>query len=51
MEAQRIGGSKMIEEELKALGIKERQFQKETLSRQRFDRPVQIEALEAIGRG
>ena len=33
MEASRIGGSKMIKEELKALGIEDRQFEKETLSR------------------
>ena len=50
-EASRIGGSKMSEEERKARGIEERQFEKETLPGHRRDRPVQIETLEAIGRG
>jgi hypothetical protein len=51
MEAGRIRAGKVIEEELKALSIQERQFQKEALSRQWFDRPVQVETLEAVGRG
>jgi len=46
-EAARIGGSKVIEEELKALGIEQQQFQKEALPRQRFDRSLEIETLEA----
>ena len=45
-----VNGSKVIEEELKALGIEEGQFQKEALSRQRLDGPIHIEAFEAIRR-
>ena len=50
MEARRSGGSKMVEEELKALGIEGGQFQKETLPGEGFDGTVQVETLEAIGR-
>ena len=51
MEAGRVSRSKVVEEELKALGIKSGQFEKETLSSEGFDVPVQVETLEAIGRG
>ena len=34
--------------QLKALGIEGRQCQKETLPREWFDGPVQVETLEAI---
>ncbi len=51
MEGSRIGGGKVIEEELKALRIKEGQFQKEALAAQRLHRPVQVETLEAVGGG
>ena len=50
MEADGIGRSKVVEEKLKALSIKERQFQKETLPGEGFDRAVEVETLEAIGR-
>jgi hypothetical protein len=50
MEAGGIGGSKMVEEELKALGIEGGQCEKETLPGERFNRAVQVETLEAIGR-
>jgi hypothetical protein len=49
-EAGRVGGGKMIEEQLKALRIEGGQFQKEALPRERLDRAVQVEALEMIGR-
>src|SRR5215470_16925313 len=48
MEASKISGGKVIEEELKTLSVEQRQFEKEALSCQRFNRPVQIETLEAI---
>jgi hypothetical protein len=41
----------MIEEELKALSIEGRQFEKEALPGQGFDGPVQVKALEAVRRG
>jgi hypothetical protein len=50
LEAGRLGGGKMIEEQWKALGIEGGQFQKEALPRERLDRAVQVEALEMIGR-
>jgi hypothetical protein len=50
MEASGSQSGEVIEEELKALSIQERQFQKEALSRQWFDCPVQVETLEAIRR-
>lgn len=50
MEARRISGDKMLEEELKALRIEGRQFQKEALACEWFDRTVQVETLEVIGR-
>jgi hypothetical protein len=49
MEAEGIGGGKMVEEELKALSIEGGQFEKETLPGQGFNRPIQVETLEAIG--
>ena len=51
MEASRIGGDKMVEEELKALRIQGWHFQKEALAGEGFDRSVQIETLEVIRRG
>lgn len=50
MEASGISSGKVIEEELKALSVEQRQFEEEALPRQRFDRPVQIETLEAVSR-
>jgi RNase P/RNase MRP subunit p29 len=50
-EADGISGGKVVEEEWKALRIEGGQFQKETLPREGFDRTVQVETLEAIGRG
>ena len=49
METDGVGGSEVVEEEVKALGVEGGQFQKEALARQGFDRPVEVEALEAIG--
>jgi hypothetical protein len=49
MEARGIGCSKVIEEQLEALGIERGQFEKETLSGKGFNRAVQVETLEAIG--
>jgi hypothetical protein len=51
VEAGGISGGELIEEELKALRIEERQFEKEALPGPRFHRPVQVETLEAVGRG
>ena len=51
MEASRIGGGKMVEEELKALRIQSWHFQKEALAGEWFDRPVQREKLEVIRSG
>lgn len=45
-----ISSGKVLQKELKALSIQERQFQKEALARLGLDRPVQIETLEAIRR-
>jgi hypothetical protein len=50
MEARGSKSSKVLEEELKALSIQDRQFQKEALPRPRFNRPVQIKTREAIRR-
>lgn len=50
MEGGRISRSEVSKEELKALGIKDGQFQKEALPRQRFHCAVQVETLEAVGR-
>ncbi len=49
VEAGRVNGGAVIEEELKALGIEERQFQKETFARQWFDGSVEVETLETVG--
>ena len=48
MEGGRIKGGEVIEEELKALSVQERQFQKEALPCEWLDRPVQVETFEAI---
>lgn len=48
METGGIGSREVIEEELKARSIKQRQFQKEALARQRFDGAIEVETLEAI---
>ena len=40
VEAGGIGSGKMIEEELKAWGVEDGQFEKEAFPRARFDRPV-----------
>jgi hypothetical protein len=48
VEADGIGRGEMLEEELKALGIEERQFQKEPLASHWLHCPVQIHALKAI---
>jgi hypothetical protein len=50
MEAGRISSGKMIEEELKALGIEGRQFQKEALAGEWVDGAVEVETLEVIRR-
>ena len=50
MEADGISGGKVVEEELKALRIEGGQFEKETLPGEGFDRAVEVETLEAIGR-
>src|SRR5215213_3213229 len=50
MEALRVGGGKVVQEELKALGIEQQQLEKEALAGQRFHGPVQGEALETVGR-
>ena len=50
VEAGGIGGSQMVEEELKAVRIEVRQFEKETLPRERFHSAVQVERLEVIRR-
>jgi hypothetical protein len=41
----------VVEEELKALRIEGGQFQKETLPGKGVDGPIQIQTLEARGRG
>jgi hypothetical protein len=46
-----IGGGKVIEEDLKALGIEQRQLEKEALAGQRFHDPIEIEILKTVGRG
>jgi hypothetical protein len=51
MEALGIGDGKVVKEELKALGIEQRQLEKEALAGQRFHGSVQVEALKTIGRG
>ena len=43
--------SKVVKEELKALGIEQRQLEKEARAGQRFHDPVEVETLEAVGRG
>ena len=51
MEAGRIGRGKVLQEELKALGIEDGQFQKEPLAGDGFHGPIQIQTLKAIGSG
>jgi hypothetical protein len=46
-----LRGDEVVEEELESLRIEGRQFQEEALAGQRFDGPIQVEALEAVGRG
>lgn len=50
VEAGGVGGGKMVEDEVKAVRIEGRQFEKEALARQRLDRAVQVESLEVIRR-
>jgi len=49
MEALEIGGGKVVQEELKALGVEQRQLEKEALAGQGFYGPVQVEALKTVG--
>lgn len=51
VEGVRIGGGEVVEEELKALGIKGRQLEEEVVAGEGFDYAIQIEALKTIGRG
>jgi hypothetical protein len=45
------GRREVVEEEVKALGVEQGQFQKEALAGLRLHGSVQVETLEAVGRG
>ena len=48
-EAGGSGGGKVVEEELKALSIEGGEFQEEARARERFNGPLPVETLEAVG--
>ena len=51
MEPLGIGGGEVVQKELKERGVERRQFEKEAAPGQGFHGAIQVQTLEALGRG